>query len=575
MSKVKIDWSKVEHPTFAFQQFPSRRSVVYGKKGIVSCTQPLAAEAGLEVLRKGGNAADAAVAVSAALNVTEPTSCGIGGDAFCLFYDASKKNVQALNGSGRSPKALNIDVARKNGAIGRQLTERDLNSVTVPGAAAAWVDTVTRFGSGKVSFEEVMTPAIRLAEEGVPISELTANSWRRSEGLIKSASPSADSMLINGRAPLPGEVMRLPDLAQTFRTVVSEGKKGFYTGRIAEAIVELIKSKGGVMELSDLAEHDTDFVEPIKYTYGGEVTLWECPPNGQGITALMALGILEAAQEIGKIKPLLEMEHNSTEYLHTLIEALRLAFADTQYYVSDPKVTKVPVEGMLKSARRISTRPLQSRMFTMEILPLQQTLCTFQSRINGVMDVASSNQTTLALVLEPYQKDVVSLCKTEDQVLCSKRDTRINLKGGNGHTTPSVVPALATRGDELFLVYGVMGGFMQPQGHIQVLLNILRGFTPQAALDAPRFCISAGSPDASVDNASKAGDINSEVYFEDGIPVETVQKLREMGHDAIQLTGFSRAMLGRGQVIQKLSTKELIWAAGSDQRGDGHAIAQI
>ncbi|KAH7344002.1 gamma-glutamyltranspeptidase [Rhizoctonia solani] len=579
MSGVKIDWSKVEHPTFAFQQYPSRRSVVYGKKGVVSCTQPLAVEAGLEILRKGGNAADAAVAVSAALNVTEPTSCGIGGDAFCLFYDASNKKVHALNGSGRSPKALSIDVARKNGAIGRQLTERDLNSVTVPGAAAAWVDTVANLGSGKVSFEEVMAPAIRLAEEGAPISELTANGWKRSEGLIKSASPSADSMLINGRAPLPGEVMRLPDLAQTFRTLVKEGKKGFYTGRIAEAIVELIKSKGGVMELGDLAEHDTDFVEPIKYTYAGEVTLWECPPNGQGITALMALGILEAAQEIGKIKPLLEMEHNSTEYLHALIEALRLAFADTQYYICDPKVTKVPVEEMLSKTylrkRAENFSPTASIPDVHHGNPTASTDTVYFSVTDQWGNGCSFIQSNYAgFGTGAIPKGCGFTLQNRGSGFVLEEGHPNQLEGGKRpyHT---IIPALATRGDELFLVYGVMGGFMQPQGHIQVLLNILRGFTPQAALDAPRFCISAGSPDASVEDARNAGDINSEVYFEDGIPAETVQKLREMGHDARQLTGFARAMLGRGQVIQKLPAKELIWAAGSDQRGDGHAAAQI
>ncbi|KAJ1308438.1 hypothetical protein OPQ81_004143 [Rhizoctonia solani] len=579
MSGVEINWSKVEHPTFAFQQFPSRRSVVYGKKGIVSCTQPLAVEAGLEILRKGGNAADAAVAVSAALNVTEPTSCGIGGDAFCLFYDASKKTIRALNGSGRSPKALNIDVARKNGATGRQLTERDLNSVTVPGAAAAWVDTVAKLGSGKVSFEEVMTPAIRLAEEGVPISELTAISWKRSEDLIKSASQSADSMLINGRAPLAGEVMRLPDLARTFRTLVSEGKNGFYTGRIAEAIVELIRSKGGVMELSDLADHETDFVEPIKYTYAGEVTLWECPPNGQGITALMALGILEAAQEIGKIKPLLEIEHNSVEYLHALIEALRLAFADTQYYVSDPKVNKVPVEEMLSKEylrkRAENFNPNASIPDVHHGNPTASTDTVYFSVTdqwgNGCSFI-QSNYAGFGTGAIPKGCGFTLQNRGSGFVL---EEGHPNQLAGGKRPYHTIIPALATRGDELFLVYGVMGGFMQPQGHIQVLLNILRGFTPQAALDAPRFCISAGSPDASVDNARKAGDINSEVYFEAGIPDETVQKLREMGHDARQVTGFARAMMGRGQVIQKLPGKELIWAAGSDQRGDGHAAPQI
>ncbi|CAE6404803.1 unnamed protein product [Rhizoctonia solani] len=519
---------------------------------------------------KAFSTADAAVAVSAALNVTEPTSCGIGGDAFCLFYDAPTKTVQALNGSGRSPKALSIDVARKNGAIGRQLTERDLNSVTVPGAAAAWVDTVARFGSGKVTFEEVMAPAIRLAEEGAPVSELTANAWKRSEGLIKSASPSGDSMLINGRTPLPGEVMHLPDLARTFRTLVSEGKKGFYTGRIAEAIVELIKSKGGVMELSDLAEHDTDFVDPIKYTYAGEVTLWECPPNGQGITALMALGILEAAEEIGKIKPLLEMKHNSVEYLHALIEALRLAFADTQYYVSDPKETK---EYLKRRAENFN--PKASIPDVHHGNPAASTDTVYFSVAdqwgNGCSFI-QSNYAGFGTGAIPKGCGFTLQNRGSGFIL---EEGHPNQLAGGKRPYHTIIPALATRGDELFLVYGVMGGFMQPQGHIQVLLNILRGFTPQAALDAPRFCISAGSPDASVANASKAGDINSEVYFEDGIPTETVQKLKEMGHDAHQLSGFSRAMMGRGQVIQKLTANELVWAAGSDQRGDGHALAQI
>ncbi|KAF8607849.1 gamma-glutamyltranspeptidase [Ceratobasidium sp. AG-I] len=579
MTAVEINWSKVGSSEVVYQQFASRRSTVYGRKGVVSCTQPLAAEAGLEVLRKGGNAADAAVAVSAALNVTEPSCCGIGGDAFCLFYDASKKTVQALNGSGRSPKALNIDVARKNGATGKGLLETDLNSVTVPGAAAAWYDTVARFGNKKVSFDEVIAPAIRLAEEGVPVSEIHAYSWKRSEDLIKNASPSSASMLLNGRAPFPGEVMRFPDLAQTFRSLVSEGKDGFYKGRVAEAIVELIKSKGGVMELSDLAEHDTEFVEPISYTYGGEVTLYECPPNGQGITALMALGILEAAQEIGKIKSLLEMEHNSVEYLHSLIEALRLAFADTQYYVTDPEVTHVPVKEMLSKEylrkRAKLFNPTASIPDVSHGNPVNSTDTVYFSVTdqwgNGCSFI-QSNYAGFGTGAIPKGCGFTLQNRGSGFVL---EEGHPNQLAGGKRPYHTIIPALATRGDELFLVYGVMGGFMQPQGHIQVLLNILRGFTPQSALDAPRFCISAGSPDANVSNAQNAGDINSEVYFEDGIPEETVEKLKAMGHDARQLTGFKRLMMGRGQIIQKLSASELVWAAGSDPRGDGHAVAQI
>ncbi|QRV72590.1 gamma-glutamyltranspeptidase [Ceratobasidium sp. AG-Ba] len=579
MPAAKPYWDKVGAPEFVYQQFASRRSTVYGKKGVVACTQPLAAEAGLEVLRKGGNAADAAVAVSAALNVTEPSCCGIGGDAFCLYYDASKKTVKALNGSGRSPKALSIEVARKNGATGRQLLATDLNSVTVPGAAAAWVDTVEKFGSGKVSLEDVLAPSIRLAEEGVPVSEVHAASWKRSEGLIRQASPSADSMLLDGRAPRAGEVMRFPDLARTFRALASEGKKGFYTGRVAEAIVELIKSKGGVMELDDLSTHDTAFVEPISYTYADEVTLYECPPNGQGITALMALGILEAAEEIGKIKPVLEMEHNSVEYLHSLIEALRLAFADTQYYVTDPDVVHIPVKEMLSKEylkkRAELFNPKASIPDVHHGNPVHSTDTVYFSVTdqwgNGCSFI-QSNYAGFGTAAIPKGCGFTLQNRGSGFIL---EEGHPNQLAGGKRPYHTIIPALATRGDELFLVYGVMGAFMQPQGHIQVLLNILRGFSVQSALDAPRFCISAGSPDAPVSGSLKAGDINSEVYFEEGISIETIEKLKAMGHDAYLLSGFKRMMMGRGQIIQKLSNKELVWAAGSDPRGDGHAVAQI
>ncbi|KAF7964746.1 hypothetical protein HWV62_3388, partial [Athelia sp. TMB] len=369
-SPTKIDWSKVDRPEHVFQRFPSRRSQVYGTKGMIAASQPLAVEVGLEILRKGGNAADAAVATSIALNVTEPTCCGIGGDAFCLFYDAESKTVKALNGSGRSPEKLTIDHLRKQGVMGKKIPLLNLNSVTIPGAAAAWVDTVEKFGSGTLSLSEIFAPAIRLAEEG-GANVIDDLQWQRSEEQLKIASPNGDEMLLDGKAPLPGQIMTFPNLAKTLRTVAEEGKDGFYKGRVAQAIVDLVRAQGGVMEMEDLAKHATDFVEPISYTYGGEVTLWECPPNGQGdffgrtttmtltksigITALLALGILESMEEQGKIKPLLEMEHNSVEYLHALVEALRLAFADTQYYVTDPDVVHVPVKELL-SKEYLSTR---------------------------------------------------------------------------------------------------------------------------------------------------------------------------------------------------------------------------
>lgn len=223
-----------------FQRFPSRRSVVFGLKGVVASSQPLATEAGLAILRKGGNAADAAVAVAAALNVTEPTNCGIGGDAFCLFWNEKDKTLKGLNGSGRSPGNLSLQKARELGIKGKEIPLKNINAVTVPGACAAWDDTVRHFGSGHVSLSDCLQPAIQLAEEGFAVSELAALQWQQSEKLLNTASPNGKEMLVpeTGKAPKAGEVMRLPNLAKTFREVAEKGKDGFYKGRIAEEIVK-------------------------------------------------------------------------------------------------------------------------------------------------------------------------------------------------------------------------------------------------------------------------------------------------------------------------------------------------
>ncbi|KAJ7275161.1 gamma-glutamyltranspeptidase [Mycena haematopus] len=584
MSKIEIDWDKITTPEPVLTRFSSRRSVVYSTKGIVAASQPLAVEAGLEILRKGGNAADAAVATSAALNVTEPSCCGIGGDAFCLFFDSKTKTVKALNGSGHSPQKLTLEYVRQRGLTGTSIPLTDLNSVTVPGAAAAWVDTVERFGSGKVTVADVLEPAIRLAEEGVPVSEIHSLSWQRSENLIKRASPNGDEMLVNGKAPLQGQIAKFPNLAQTFREVATHGKDGFYKGRVAQAIVDLIQSKGGLMELDDLAMHKTTFVDPIKYTYANEVTLYECPPNGQGLTALVALGILENLQEQGTIKPLLEMEHNSAEYLHVLIEALRFVLDYTQWFVADPDAEHVPVEKLLDkeylASRAKLIDPLKTNPKVVHGNPANSSdtvYFTVADQWGNACSYIQSNYAGFGTGAIPKGCGFTLQNRGSGFVLAENHPN--GLKGGKRpyHT---IIPAMATREDELFLSYGVMGGFMQPQGHIQVLQGMLRGYTPQAALDSPRFCISAGSPDSQTQETGDAGDVNSEVYIEEGIPLETVEKLRgnpEMGHDARQAFGFQRAMMGRGQVIQKLTdpSGRLVWAAGSDLRADGHAAPQI
>lgn len=579
MPTVTLDWEKINQPDLVFQRFPSRRPQIYSTKGIVACSQPLAAEAGLEILRRGGNAADAAVATAAALNVAEPTSCGIGGDAFCLFYNAETKTVRGLNGSGRAPAKLTLNLLRQRGISGSQIPLTDLNSVTVPGAAAAWVDTVHAFGSHKLSVAEVLAPAIRLAEEGVPVSEVHSFSWQRSEQFIRDASPNAEEMLLDGVAPLPGQIMKFPNLAHTFRAVAERGKDGFYKGEVAKAIVELIQSKGGVMEMEDLATHETTFVEPIKHTYGNEVTVYECPPNGQGITALVALGILEQIQEQEKVKPLIEMEHNSPEYLHTLIEALRFAFADSQYYVTDPEFHHIPVDKLLSedylAGRARLFNPTRANPNVINGNPVNSSdtvYFTVADQWGNACSFIQSNYAGFGTGAVPKDCGFTLQNRGAGFVL---KEGHPNCVQGGKRPYHTIIPAMALKGDELFLSYGVMGGFMQPQGHIQVLLNILRGFTTQAALDAPRFCISPGTPEAG--GRDEFSVVNGEIYFEETFAPATINKLREMGHDARVASGFSRGMMGRGQIIQKLVDKsgKFVWAAGSDPRADGHAVPQI
>lgn len=580
ISPVKIDWTRIDEPDPVFQAFASRRSIVYGSRGVVSSSQPLATAAGLEILNKGGNAADAAVATSAALNVTEPCSCGIGGDAFCLYFDAKTKKITALNGSGRAPMRLSVDFMRERGVKGNSIPLTDLNSVTVPGAAAAWIDTIENLGSGKVSTADIFAPAIRLAENGFPVSEISSEGWQASETLLKTASPNGNEVLLNGKAPKPGQLMKNPNLASTFRELVEHGKDGFYRGRVADAIVKLVQSKGGLMTHADLESHTSTFVEPISYTYAGEVTIYECPPNGQGLTALLALGILEQLQEQGISRRLLDMEHNSPEYLHTLVESLRLAFADSQWYVSDPAFNNTPVDQLLSKEYLASRAKLFNREKTNPMVihgsPVNSSDTVYFTVTDQWGNACSYIQSNYAGFGTGAIPEGCGFTLQNRGCNFTLMRNHPNVLEGGKRPYHTIIPAMATRNGELFLSYGVMGGFMQPQGHVQVLLNILRGFTVQAALDAPRFCISPGMPEAT-DSGTGAGDANSEIYFEEGIPETTVATLRGMGHDARVVRGSARAMMGRGQVIQKIRDESgaLIWAAGSDPRADGHAAPQI
>ncbi|TFG09547.1 gamma-glutamyltransferase [Candidatus Heimdallarchaeota archaeon] len=532
-------------------RFNSYRAPVYGKRGIVASRPPLASEAGMRILQQGGNAADAAVATAAALNVTEPCSTGIGGDCFCLFFDNTKKEVSGLNGSGRSPKDLNLEYLNNQGIID-VLPPLSIHTITVPGAAAGWVDTISKYGT--MDLKDILNPAIELAENGFPVAPFTAIAWQRSEKLIKSG-PFGDEILLNGVAPKEGEIMKNPTLAKTFRTLVEEGKSGFYEGRIANAIIDLIQSKEGLMTLEDLKNHQTTFDNPISTNYRG-VDVYEIPPNGQGITALIALNILEGF-EIDKMK------HSSAEHLHVLIETMRIAFADTRWYVADPAVVDVPIQELISKTYASERRKLidlsKATIDTQKGSPFSSSDTVYFSVVDGEGNACSfinSNYMGFGTGLVPKGCGFTLQNRGANFTLEPEHP---NVIAPNKRPYHTIIPGMATKDKELYASFGVMGGFNQPQGHTQVISNLLDfGMNPQEALNAPRFCIRDGSS-------------GGKVALEEGITIDTMSALSRMGHEVVPTSGLSRVIFGRGQIITR-NPKSGVLCAGSSPRADGLAI---
>ncbi|KAI9494951.1 lincomycin-condensing protein lmbA [Zychaea mexicana] len=569
--------------------FISRRSVVYGTDGMVASSQPLATQAGIEILKKGGNAADAAVAVAAALGVTEAASTGIGGDACCLYYDAKTKKITGLNGSGRTPAALTTEHVYKDIKDGNvTLSESNIHAVTVPGAPAVWVDTIKLFGSDKLDMATILQPAIDLAENGFPVSHISAQLWKKPEKALKEYNSPENRLLIDGvHAPAEGDIMHFPDLAETYKLVAERGNDGFYKGRIADAIVEAVKTRGSLMTHEDLASYTSELVKPISIDYHGW-TVWELPPNSQGITALMALGIIRALEEEHGLN-LARAEHNSAEYLHVIVEALRLAFADTRHYITDPQVLSVPTERLLSKeylSERAKLVDLKKRNGKIKKgYPDKTSDTVYFSVIDGEGNACSF----MSSVFAPFGSCIVpNRCgfplhnRGSSFVLI---DGHPNCIGPKKRPYLTLMPSMVTRktssGDhDLEACFGIMGAYMQPQGHVQYIMNMLHLLAnPQHAIDLPRICV--GPPKERVvgyvppPHARPFTDMSTAiVYVEDGLAAEAVKKLEAMGHTCHIVKGKARSMFGYGQIIRvqhDTFTGKRVLAAGSDPRCDGQA----
>lgn len=531
--------------------FDARRSAVYATRGIVASSQPLATQAGLGVLMRGGNAADAAVATAAALNVTEPCSTGIGGDMFALYYDAASKSISAINGSGRAPMALDIAHVRAAGLADAEHEISDARHalcITVPGAAAGWCDFLARHGS--MPMGDVLAPAIALAEDGFPVAPLTAYQW--ATAVKRSMLDRGQEMTLGGAAPRTGQRFRNPGLARTFRALAEGGRDAFYTGDIARAIAGASQAYGGVLTEADMAAHLSTWETPIRAAYRDAI-VYECPPNGQGLAALLALNLLEGLP-VGAPR--------SAARLHAQIEALRLAFADTRWFVADPATNPAPLDALLSKSyarqRRAQINPCLANADAVRGQPIGHSdtvyFCVVDSRGNAASFI-NSNYMGFGTGIVPAGWGFTLQNRGHNFSLNAEHPNALAPGKRPYHT---IIPGMLTRADGSLLgPFGVMGGFMQPQGHVQIVMNLIDdALDPQQALDAPRVCLEAGSAD-------------SAVAVESAIAPEVTDALARMGHRIRRVDGYERMLFGRGQII--LRTPEGVLIGGSDPRADGVA----
>ncbi|CAN5772147.1 gamma-glutamyltransferase [soil metagenome] len=528
---------------FYEHNFPSRRSVVMSRRAMVASSQPLAVEAAINTLRSGGNAIDAAVTATFVLSVVEPMSTGLGGDGFALIYLSKKERLVGINASGRSPRASTVDALIERGI--NQMPLEGPMSITVPGFLDGLAQCLARHGT--VSLRDALQPAIFYAENGFPVTEITAQLWARKSDKLRGNSESARIYLPEGKAPEPGQLFRNPELAQTFRSIAAGGIDVFYRGDIGEKIVTAVRDLGGLISRADLTEHISDWVEPIKASYRGYEVI-EMPPNNQGLAALIALNIVEGYR-------LFEMTHNSSRYLHCLIEAMKLALSDAQNNVGDPDVS-TQIDSLLSKDH---AEELRAQIDTHK-----------SGNVGGENSEDISGDTVYVAVVDE-QRNVVSMISSLFKafgsgvtvpgtgLLLQNRGSGFRFESDHPNTLApgkrpyhTIMPAMIMRDNQPWACFGLVGGLMQPQGHLQVVCNLIDfEMNPQAALDAPRFRVLEGGM----------------LALEDGLSENVCGQLASLGHNVA--SDSTEEGFGGGQIL--VMSGGMLYG-GSDKRKDGCAI---
>jgi len=533
-----------------FSGVQAGRSAARASHAMVASSQPLASQTGLDVLKRGGNAVDAAIAMAAVLNVTEPNMTGIGGDAFMMIYSSKTKKIEALNASGRAPRKLTREVVISKGNT--QMPLAGMETITVPGAFDGWITVLEKHGTMKLP--ELLAPAIDLAENGFPLMEKTVADWLPEVDKLKRNEAASSTYLITGTAPKPGTVFVQKNLARTFRTLAKGGRDAFYRGEIGRTIVDYVQKHGGYLTMEDLGEHKSTWVEPISTTYKGH-TLYEFPPNNQGLTALLLLNILEPIDLKG-------MQSDPVRYYHTLIEATKIAFADRNRYIADPAFSKVPVTELLSkdyaATRRALINPdkaIDPPAYGDIKMGSDTTYFTVVDKDRNAVSFINSLFNSFGSGIVAGDTGIMLHNRGSGFVLEADHPNRLEPGKRPFHT---LIPAMVFKDGKLLMSYGVMGGDIQAQGHVQVLLNLIdRGLNLQQAIDAPRIRYMNGR----------------NVMMEDGLTAAVIAELIKRGHErAFPPAGINhRALMGGGQAIMiDPETGALVGA--SDIRKDGMAI---
>jgi gamma-glutamyltranspeptidase/glutathione hydrolase len=527
------------------------RSMVISRGGIAASEHPLASQAGATILAQGGNAIDAAIAANAMMGVVAPMMCGIGGDLFAIVYEAKSGKMYGLNASGWAPQGLNVGFLRSKGF--ETMPSKGIHSVTVPGAVDGWVKLNRRFGRKKLA--AALAPAIHFAEKGFPVTELDAEYWAGGESLLRKDENAMHTYLTNGRSPRLGEIYRNQDLAKSYRRIAAKGRNGFYKGETARRLVEYSKRQGGTMNLEDLAQYSCEWVKPISTTYQGW-TVYEIPPNGQGIAALTMLNVMENF-------PLAEKGHNSVAALHVMIEAKKLAYADMLRYVADPKFSKIPVAGILSKdyARQraqlinLEKANCHAEAGTPPAAGNDTTYLCVVDRDGNMVSLIQSNYGSFGSGLVPDQCGFVLQNRGGLFTLDANHPNHL---AGRKRPLHTIIPALMAKGD-VRIAFGIMGGWNQSQAHAQFVSNVAdHKLNIQAALEAPRF--SKGSFDG------------CDVAVETRIPATVIGGLESRGHQ-VQVKGSFSQTVGGGQAVMRDFAAGVNYGA-SDPRKDGAAIPE-